>query len=205
MRKHHKICPIWTSSSYRFCERTFGYHKSRRAHERKSHKAQWNEGLEARLLAYQNGKGNKTIPPLKERTAANSGSLSRRTAAIAALEAMSCEPPLQEVQIPQACNKTPVTSIPGMVPRDECKSMETQNNITGKTPQFVVAPRSYSPGEDSSQIPGCSSWSPPPVVPRIVLSDITGNNTVAPETPSGTLVEDDTLPSQLRRNISGSI
>ncbi|KAJ3661583.1 hypothetical protein Zmor_005974 [Zophobas morio] len=130
LRKHHKICPIWTSSSCRFCERTFDNYKGRKAHEQKSHNAQWNEGLEARLLVYQNGKKTRQFLPLRKelqqiRCKQHQRDLFRVGLQLL-LEAMSCKPPLQEVQIPQACNI--VTSIPEMVPRDECKSIETQKH-----------------------------------------------------------------------------
>ncbi|KAJ3639169.1 hypothetical protein Zmor_004039 [Zophobas morio] len=99
LRKHHKICPVWTSSSCRFCERSFDSFKGRKAHEQKTHKTQWNEGLEARLLVCQEAKSNsnkKTIPPPELRTAANplpSTSACTVPRRAAALEAISRELP----------------------------------------------------------------------------------------------------------------
>ena len=40
LRKHHKICLVWTSSSSRFCERSFDSFKGRKAHEQKTHKTE---------------------------------------------------------------------------------------------------------------------------------------------------------------------
>ncbi|KAJ3659926.1 hypothetical protein Zmor_011588 [Zophobas morio] len=93
-----------------------------------------------------------------------------------------------------------------MVSRDESKVKETQNITTRKTPRFVVAPRSCSPGEHSSQIPGRYSWSPPPVVPRItVLADLPENDSLVPDNFNGNTLSDDTLPSKLRLFISASL
>ena len=83
LRRHHKICPVWTSSSCRFCEPSFDNFKSRKAHEQKSHKAQWNEAMEDRLLAYQDRKGSRTLPLIKQVTT-SARSVPRRIAAIAA-------------------------------------------------------------------------------------------------------------------------
>ena len=97
-----------------------------------------------------------------------------------------------------------MTPISEVRTHDECK-MDKLNNKTRKPLQLIVAPRSHSPGEHFSQHPGCSYWSPPPVVPRIALSEIAESDTVVPETLNDTSVEDNTLPSQLRLIISASL
>ncbi len=162
-------------------------------------------------MAYQEKKTNKkTIPPLELRSAADSlpstsaRSAPRRAAAVVALEAISRELPPQEVQTTKVHERTHMSPISVVVTHDECK-LGTQNNIKRKTPQSIVAPRSHSPGEHFSQVPGCSHWSPPPVVPRTTLSENTESDTTVPELSEGTSLKEDTLSLQIRRIISTSL
>ncbi|KAJ3639107.1 hypothetical protein Zmor_004170 [Zophobas morio] len=201
LRRHHKICPVWTSTSCRFCERSFESFKGRKAHEQKSHKAEWNEGMEAKLLVYQDRKVSKTIPPLKEVTT-TARTAPRRAAAVAALEALGCDLPSKEVQTTQV-GEIPVSTSSEMVSRGKSKDTEAHINITREVSQFVAPPRSHSPGEHSSQAPGCSFWPLPPAVPRMVPSDFEENDIATSATPNDTTNYD--LPSQLRLSISASL